>query len=270
MQLRILHRTAYRYEEPVKYTAQALRLTPRREGQQRVLSWAIHAPGRRIEQVDAHGNVTHWLTLESPHKEIEIIVSGSVEVATEGALMPHEGPLSPLAYLASTPLTAPDSAIGVLSRQYLNGSATARDRLYALAGGVQERVRYQKGSTSVEDTASAALARGKGVCQDQAHVFISACRLAGIPARYVSGYLYDAAGADGGTAASHAWVDAWLSDAKAWVGIDVTHREPIGVHHCRLAVGRDYLDAAPVRGIRRGGGHEKMDVDVTVSKAADQ
>jgi transglutaminase-like putative cysteine protease len=270
MQLRILHRTAYRYEEPVKYTAQALRLTPRREGQQRVLSWAIHAPGRRIEQVDAHGNVTHLLTLESPHKEIEIIVSGTVEVATEGAPMPHEGPLSPLAYLASTPLTAPDSAIGVLSREYLDRSAPARDRLYALAGGVQERVRYQKGSTSVEDTASAALARGKGVCQDQAHVFISACRLAGIPARYVSGYLYDGAGEDGGTAASHAWVDAWLSDVKAWVGIDVTHREPTGVHHCRLAVGRDYLDAAPVRGVRRGGGHEKMDVDVTVSKAADQ
>ena len=76
MQLRILHRTAYRYDEPVKYSAQALRLTPRREGQQRVLSWAIHAPGRRIEQVDAHGNVTHLLTLEDPHKEIEIVVSG--------------------------------------------------------------------------------------------------------------------------------------------------------------------------------------------------
>jgi transglutaminase-like putative cysteine protease len=270
MQLRILHRTAYRYAEPVKYSAQALRLTPRREGQQRVLSWAIHAPGRRIEQVDAHGNVTHLLTLENPHKEIEIIVSGSVEVAVEGALVPHEGPLSPLAYLASTPLTASDAAIGALAREHLEGKAAMRERLYALAGGIQERVRYQKGSTTVEDTACAALARGKGVCQDQAHVFISACRTAGMPARYVSGYLYDVAGDDGGTAASHAWVDVWLSDARAWLGIDVTHGAPTGLHHCRLAVGRDYLDAAPVRGVRRGGGHEKMDVDVTVSKAADQ
>jgi transglutaminase-like putative cysteine protease len=269
MQLRILHRTAYRYDEPVKYSAQALRLTPRREGQQRVLNWAIHAPGRRIEQVDAHGNVTHLLTLEDPHKEIEIVVSGSVEVAHEGALMPHEGPLSPLAYLATTPLTAADAAINALSREYLDGSGSTRDRLYALAGGVQQRVKYHKGSTSVEDTASAALARGKGVCQDQAHVFISACRAAGIPARYVSGYLYDGSEA-GGDAASHAWVDAWLPDAKAWLGVDVTHREPTGVQHCRLAVGRDYLDAAPVRGVRRGGGREMMDVDVTVSKAADQ
>jgi transglutaminase-like putative cysteine protease len=269
MQLRILHRTVYRYEEPVKYSAQALRLTPRREGQQRVLSWAIHAPGRRIEQVDAHGNVTHLLTLEDPHKEIEIVVSGSVEVAHEGALVPHEGPLSPLAYLASTPLTAADAAISTLAHEYLDGSGSVRDRLYALAGGVRERVKYQKGSTRVEDTASAALARGKGVCQDQAHVFISACRAAGIPARYVSGYLY-AGTEEGGDAASHAWVDAWLGDAKAWLGVDVTHREPAGVQHCRLAVGRDYLDAAPVRGVRRGGGREMMDVDVTVSKAADQ
>jgi transglutaminase-like putative cysteine protease len=279
MQLRILHRTAYRYDEPVKYSAQALRLTPRREGQQRVLSWAIHAPGRRIEQVDAHGNVTHLLTLEEPHKEIEIVVSGSVEVAHAGALLAHEGPLSPLAYLASTPLTAADTAITSLAQEYLNGSGSVRDRLYALAGGVQERVIYQKGSTSVDDTAAAALARGKGVCQDQAHVFISACRVAGIPARYVSGYLYedgngssdgDGAAEEVAQAASHAWVDAWLGDSKAWLAVDVTHREPTGVQHCRLAVGRDYLDAAPVRGVRRGGGREMMDVDVTVSKAADQ
>jgi transglutaminase-like putative cysteine protease len=270
MQLRILHRTAYRYDEPVKYSAQALRLTPRREGQQRVLAWAIHAPGRRIEQVDAHGNVTHLLTLEDPHKEIEIVVSGAVEVAHDGALMPHEGPLSPLAYLASTPLTAADAAISSLARDCLNGSGSMRDRLYALAGGVQESVQYQKGSTTVEDSAAAALARGKGVCQDQAHVFISACRAMGIPARYVSGYLYDSSVDGEDSAASHAWVDVWLSDSKAWLGVDVTHRELAGMQHCRLAVGRDYLDAAPVRGVRRGGGREMMDVDVTVSKAADQ
>ena len=69
MQLHIQHRTTYRYEEPVKYTAQTLRLTPRREGQQRTLSWSIRAPGRRTEQLDAHGNITHLLTLEEPHRE---------------------------------------------------------------------------------------------------------------------------------------------------------------------------------------------------------
>jgi transglutaminase-like putative cysteine protease len=270
MQLRILHRTAYRYDEPVKYSAQALRLTPRREGRQRVLGWSMQAPGRRIEQVDAHGNVTHLLTVEDPHKEIEIVVTGDVEVGGEGELLPHEGPLSPLAYLFATPLTVANDSLAALSKQYLGGTEPLRDKLYALAGGIGERVRYQKGATNVEDSAAAALTRGEGVCQDQAHVFISCCRAAGIPVRYVSGYLYSGNGSSGGTAASHAWVDAWIAESKSWLGIDVTHREPTGVHHCRLAVGRDYLDAAPVRGVRRGGGREMMDVDVLVSKASDQ
>src|SRR5215470_18712824 len=117
MQLRILHRTAYHYDEPVKYSAQALRLTPRRDGSQRVLSWGIHAPGRRIEQVDAHGNVTHLLTVEDPHQDIEIVVTGDVEVATEGELVAHEGPLSPLAYLFATPLTVANDAITLLAKE---------------------------------------------------------------------------------------------------------------------------------------------------------
>ncbi len=215
MQLRIRHRTAYRYDEPVKYSAQALRLTPRREGRQRVLSWSMQAPGRRIEQIDAHGNVTHLLTVEDPHTEIEIVVTGDVEVTGEAELLPHEGPLSPLAYLFATPLTVSNEAIGNISTQYLAGTEPLRERLFALASGVGERVRYQKGATSVEDSAAAVLVRGEGVCQDQAHVFIACCRAAGIPARYVSGYLYSGNSESAGTAASHAWVDVWLPESKA-------------------------------------------------------
>jgi transglutaminase-like putative cysteine protease len=273
MQLRIRHRTAYRYDESVKYSAQALRLTPRREGRQRVLAWTIHAPGRRTEQLDAHGNVTHLLTLEDPHRQIEIVVSGTVEVEGDDGAVRHEGPLSPMAYLAITPLTLADAAIAELAREHLTpGAKPLAERLQALAGAVQSRVEYQKGSTSVEDTAIAALARGKGVCQDQAHVFIACCRVAGVPARYVSGYLYDPSGDPGyaSAAASHAWIDAWDEKLNLWLGIDVTHAEPAGAKYCRLAVGRDYLDAAPVRGVRRGGGREIMSVDVTVEKAQDQ
>lgn len=269
VQLRIRHRTSYRYDEPVKYTAQALRLTPRREGRQRILSWSIQAPGRRTEQLDAHGNLTHLLTVEEPHREIEIVVCGAVESAGEDDILPNEGPLSPLAYLANTPLTLANDAIAKLASDSLAGSDPLRDRLYRLADGVRQGVRYRTGSTSVEDSAAAALERGEGVCQDQAHVFISCCRSMGIPARYVSGYLYSG-GNDADSAASHAWADAWIAELKGWIGIDVTHREPAGLQHCRLAVGRDYLDAAPVRGVRRGGGHEKMDVDVTVLKVVEQ
>ena len=267
MQLHILHRTSYRYEEPVKYTAQTLRLTPRREGAQRVLSWSIRAPGRRTEQVDAHGNITHLLTLEQPHRAVEIEVRGVVEMTAEEEFVRFDGTLSPLAYLAPTPLTTANEGMAALAREHLAGSGRLRERLYGLAGGVYEKVRYMPGTTSVEDSAANAFVRGQGVCQDQAHVFIACCRAAGIPARYVSGYICSVDGAD---SASHAWVDAWLEEQQGWLGIDVTHVKPMGTKHCRLAVGRDYLDAAPVRGVRRGGGREVMHVSVHATSSSDQ
>jgi transglutaminase-like putative cysteine protease len=267
MQLRIIHRTTYRYEEPVKYTAQMLRLTPRREGSQWVLSWALRAPGRRTEQTDAHGNITHLLTLEEPHREIQIEVRGVVEMIGDEEFVSFDGTLSPLAYLAPTALTVPSPEMVSLARAHLCGTGSLRERLYRLAGGVYERVRYTPGTTSVEDSAAVVFARGQGVCQDQAHVFVACCRAGGIPARYVSGYLCSV---DGSDSASHAWVDAWLEDAQGWVGIDVTHLKPMGPKHCRLAVGRDYLDAAPVRGVRRGGGHEVMDVSVAAMSSGEQ
>jgi transglutaminase-like putative cysteine protease len=264
MQLHIQHRTTYRYDEPVKYTAQVLRLTPRREGAQRTLSWNIRAPGRRTEQLDAHGNITHMLTLEEPHRTIEIDVRGVVELTGDEDFVHFDGTLSPLAYLAPTPLTSSNARMTALARERLAGAGPLRERLYRLAAGVYETVRYMPGTTSVEDSAAQVFARGQGVCQDQAHVFIACCRSAGIPARYVSGYLCSV---DGPHSASHAWVDAWLEDAQGWLSIDITHLKPMGDHHCRLAVGRDYLDAAPVRGIRRGGGGEALDVSVVATSA---
>lgn len=260
MQLTISHRTTYRYATPVKYTAQALRLTPRRDGGQRVLAWSIQAPGRRSEQIDAHGNVAHLLTLEAPHRQIDIAVAGTVEVPEPLALLPNDGPLSPLAYLAPTPLTTPDQHIETLAARHLAGRGALSERLLDLAASVCEAVRYRPGVTQVDDPAVVALARGEGVCQDQAHVMLACCRALGLPARYVSGYLCSDTAAG---SASHAWVDIWLEAAKAWQSLDVTHVSPPGPGHCRLAVGRDYLDAAPVRGIRRGGGEESMAVQVS-------
>jgi transglutaminase-like putative cysteine protease len=267
MQVRISHRTTYRYQEPVKYTAQTLRLTPRRDGEQHTLAWSIQAPGRRAEQVDAYGNIMHLLTLEEPHTEISIVVFGVVEIAPARDVLREQGALSPLAYLAPTALTAASERILALAREHLQGHGPLRQRLYDLASGVCAKVRYQPGTTTVEDPAAAALERGEGVCQDQAHVLIACCRSMGIPARYVSGYLCSE---HAGETASHAWAEAWLSDAQGWHGIDVTHMEPAGVRHCRLAVGRDYLDAAPIRGVRRGGGPEVMDVSLTATSIDSQ
>jgi transglutaminase-like putative cysteine protease len=98
-------------------------------------------------------------------------------------------------------------------------------------------------------------------------VFVACCRAAGVPARYVSGYFH-AGPAE--SIASHAWVDAWLGPVQGWLSLDVTHGELTGSRHCRIAVGRDYLDAAPVRGVRRGGGAESMHVAVNVSHGDQQ
>jgi transglutaminase-like putative cysteine protease len=269
MHLHIRHETLYRYGEPVKRSVQNLRLTPRREPIQRALSWDIEAPGRHHAQIDAYGNVVHLLTLDEPHREIRIVVKGVVETEdAEGLVLADDGKLSPLAYVAETPLTRADDALVKFASQRLGTSGDAMARFMSLAHAVCEAVQYEKGATDVHESAANAFARGKGVCQDHAHVFIACCRSAGIPARYVSGYLYT--GKDG-EVASHAWVDVWLGrDYGGWMSLDVTHRTLAAGRHCRLAIGRDYLDACPVRGVRRGGGNEQMHVSVSVAASAQQ
>jgi transglutaminase-like putative cysteine protease len=265
VRLTIRHETVYHYSQSVKQATQLLRLTPRREPRQSVRYWRVRAPGRRVEQLDAYGNVTHLLTLDEPHTALAIAVEGEVEIIDEPELG-NDGALNPLAYLAPTRLTTADAAIRALAADHLrSGPVASRSALQELADAIHDRVAYRPGATDVEETAAEALARGQGVCQDHAHVLIACCRAAGVPARYVSGYFCSGSGTD---LASHAWVDVWLVDDQRWRSVDVTHRRPAGTAHCRLAVGRDYLDAAPVRGIRRGGGEEQLAVRVQISGAA--
>ncbi|RPI16542.1 MAG: transglutaminase family protein [Lysobacterales bacterium] len=263
MHLHIRHETRYVYEEPVSYSIQALKLTPRTDAGQRVLNWRVAAPGERLEQVDPYGNLTHFVTLESPHRELRIVVEGTADIGLGDAPTEPGGPALPaLAYLASTRLTRPDATLREFARRHLGRHPPSRATLMDLVAGVRSAVAYEPGITNVTHTAAEAVDLGVGVCQDQAHVFVACCRAAGVPARYVSGYFH---GGDEGEVASHAWADAWLGDGTGWLSLDVTHGEVAGSRHCRLAVGRDYLDAAPVRGVRRGGGEETMTVTVSVS-----
>jgi transglutaminase-like putative cysteine protease len=264
MQMHIRHETRYRYERPVKYSVQSLHLTPRRDPSQRALTWTINAPGRRLEQVDAYGNISHLLTIDEPHREIQIVVHGVVEtVDSEGRQ--DDGPLSPLAYLAPTKLTAPNDDLKAFAQSTLNKVTEPRARAQALADAVFDAVRYKPGTSDVQDSAAVAFKNREGVCQDHAHVYLASARSVGIPARYVSGYLFTG---DTNDAASHAWVDVWLGNDIGWQSMDVTHKRPAVRTYCRLAVGRDYLDAAPVRGVRQGGGGEKMEANVLVAESA--
>jgi transglutaminase-like putative cysteine protease len=265
MLLHIHHETTYRYDRPVKHSVQSLRLTPRTESGQRVLSWALHTPGRRSQQLDAHGNVMHLLTLDEPHDDIVLTVTGTVETEeVAGAVASDRGRLSPLVYLPETRLTSTDGALREFARRHAS-PAPDRDAALQLATAVRDAMDYVPGVTAVSDTAAQAFSLGRGVCQDHAQVMIACCREVGVPARYVSGYLLTDQDEH---IASHAWVDVWIAAEAAWFAVDVTNGRPGGVHHCRLAVGRDYLDACPVRGVRRGGGNESMSAHVAVSGAA--
>jgi transglutaminase-like putative cysteine protease len=266
MQMHIRHETRYRYDRPVKYSVQSLHLTPRRDLSQRALSWNIAAPGRRLEQIDAHGNISHLLTIEEPHREIRIVVHGVVETADTEARQ-DDGPLSPLAYLAPTQLTLPNDELKSFAQLAVSQVTEPRERAQALAEAVFGAVRYKSDTSDVQDSAAVAFKSGEGVCQDHAHVFIASARAIGMPARYVSGYLYTG---DAKDAASHAWADIWLGAEIGWHSMDVTHKRPAVRTYCRLAVGRDYLDAAPVRGMRQGGGSEKMEANVLVAESAQQ
>ena len=263
MNLHIRHETVYTYEDPVSYSIQALKLTPRADPGQRIVTWRVSAPGDRLDQVDPYGNVTHVVTLETPHRELRIVVEGIAEIGDGvGPAVPESDSLSPLAYLAPTALTRPNLALHDLAVHHLGRHPPTAHALMDLVAGIRDAVDYVPGITDVKHSAAEALDLGLGVCQDQAHVLVACCRSVGVPARYVSGYFQ---GGHVGEVASHAWADVWLGSELGWTSLDVTHAEVAGARHCRLAVGRDYLDAAPVRGVRRGGGRESMAVTVTVT-----
>jgi transglutaminase-like putative cysteine protease len=260
MRLSILHRTVYRYTAPVVYSIQQLRLTPRAEPHQRTLRWRLHAPAPLTPTNDAYGNLMHTLTITEAHGDVHIEARGEVEVdpLVMGRLDEVGGGVPPESFLAPTLLTEADGAITEFAhRELLRQDA---DGLLEFAHRVCGAVSYEPGTTEVTSTASQALALGRGVCQDHAHLFIACCRVREVPARYVSGYVHPG---DAPHAASHAWVDVYLAD-QGWISIDVTHRMFASDHLCRLAVGRDYASAGPVRGVRIGGGEETMDVRVNI------
>ena len=275
MRLEIRHETFYRYSTMANYSIEYLRLTPRTEGGQRTLSWSIDAPGRRWRQSDAYGNSLLVISITEPHDEVRVVAQGRVETTDErGMILPHDCAVPPLAFALPTPLTYSDAAIGALAQHVLRArepGASLRGGLEALMQAIVDAMAYVRGTTDVNATAAEALAKGAGVCQDMTHVFLAACRQAGLPSRYVSGYLLDA---PHHAPSSHAWAEAWIPEANrgagAWLGFDVTHNRLAGPELCRLAVGRDYMDASPVRGMRFGGSEEDMKVTVSVAGAQTQ
>ncbi len=269
MLLDIFHETLYRYAVPATYSVQVIRLWPRADSGQRVLDWTLEIPGRRWHHVDAFGNIVYVSSLTDKHDELRVIARGQVETLDEtGLLRAHDMAVPPLAFALPTRLTAVAGevetvAAGVFGRAH--GLQLAEPKaMQALMETIYGRVAYVQGVTDVHATAAEVLEQRQGVCQDMTHVFLACCRARGVAARYVSGYLLT----DAAHAASHAWAEAWLPAANrgagAWLGFDLTHNRLAGPELCRLAVGRDYADASPLRGIHVGGGGEELQVRVAV------
>jgi transglutaminase-like putative cysteine protease len=271
MRLTVVHRTVYRYTEPIRYAIQTLRLEPRPYEGLTVLNWRVEGGGPRPlpRFIDGLGNVVHCQTIDRPHIEATITVNGEVETRRDdGVVLGTVEPLPPLFFLRATPLTTPNAAITDLARDGVAGKDLI-ENLHALMNRVRDRLDYRPGATDSATSAADALAQGIGVCQDHAHLFIAAARALDIPARYVSGYLWtgdDSQPFD----ASHAWAEAFVPEL-GWLGFDPANRICPTENYIRVAVGLDYSAAAPVRGLRRGPAEESLSVEVHVRRTgADQ
>jgi transglutaminase-like putative cysteine protease len=264
MKLRVQHQTVYRYEKPIPYSIQTLRVSPRPYEGCAVLNWSVRGEGRRElpSLIDGFGNLTHCHTVTRPHTEMTLAVEGEVETTdTAGVVRGAAEPLPPLFFLRETALTAPHPAIAALAAK-AGGAPAVLARLHSLMSAVRDAMDYQLGVTDVQTAAADALQKGAGVCQDHAHVFIAAAKTLGIPARYVGGYLWT--GPEGRNYdASHAWAEAFVPDL-GWVGFDAANRICPTASYIRASVGLDYWSAAPVRGVRKGVSAETLAVKVTV------
>ncbi len=268
MILTVLHKTRYDFAAPVGGIVQSLRLTPAKSESQHVLDWCIEVPGAVLGTPlrDGAGDILQTVSVRAPSEQIEVTVRGTVETNdTAGILRGHRERVPPRAYLRGTIRTEANRAIMDLVEATLAPmqSATALERAHALSAAVSDALPYAPGSTDAHTTAADAMTAGKGVCQDHAQVLIACAHLAGLPARYVSGYLN--ATEDGSPhEASHAWAEIFI-DGLGWVGFDAANKCCPNDQYIRLGSGLDAQDAAPIRGLVLGGSEEELDVSVQIA-----
>ena len=272
MRIHIEHETVFSYSQPVREAIGEARLRPRDDAGQRLLGFRLaldpHAPADPVS--DRFGNIIHCYSVLPAHRRL--VVTATSEVETSAAALSAAPALTPLeqhSFTAASQYAPFTDDLLAFARAVTPADAddpetTAR----ALAGAIYASCAYEPGSTDISTTADAVLAGRRGVCQDFAHLLIALCRGLGMPARYVSGYLYDADKPADAILASHAWTEVYLN-GRGWLGLDPTHDRATGALYTRVAIGRDYADAAPVRGIYQGDAKETLEVRVRM-RAAEQ
>ncbi len=266
MQLTISHKTRYVYDEPVPYGMQQVRLTPKQRATQEIINWQVEIDGGREELKfeDQHRNTVLLVLFEADRREFNVNCSGEVVTKDTNGILGEQRGFAPEWYFQrDTALTRAGPNVRKLIKTVSGTDETGVGLLHALSSEIGAQVSYQIGETHVGTTAENALADGKGVCQDHVHVFLSAARIMGFPARYVSGYLMmnDRVEQD----ATHAWAEAHVG-GLGWVGFDVANGISPDERYVCAATGLDYREAGPGSGMRLGDGGESLYVDVQVQQ----
>ena len=279
----VRHTTTFRYEPAVRESLMEVRLQPRSDGDQRCLSFdlKVDPPASVMQYRDFLGNVVHHFDIAAPHSQLTVAAQSSVEVQLApaprvadcgdwndlDALMANGDSwemLLPSHFARSTP-ELEELAQELKCERRGNPLAL----LTELNAAIYRLFAYVPQSTKVDSPIEDALRTRQGVCQDFAHIMIALVRRLNIPCRYVSGYMFhrDEKEKDRSLeGASHAWIEA-LVPRLGWVAFDPTNNLVGGDRHIRVAIGRDYADVPPTRGVYKGEAQSELSVSVTVSPA---
>jgi transglutaminase-like putative cysteine protease len=265
MKLEIVHTTRYRYTGPIAETVMEVRLQPMDGSGQRCLDFQLElSHGVEAQSyLDGYGNHVHYFNLVRPHTNLNVTSRSVVETGLQAEPeMGDEGLVEDFLRFRS-PVKDVEGVRELAGRHAItnvDSPQAVEAALDELTLAISREFTYDRTVTTVYSAVDDVLALKAGVCQDFAHLFIAAARCMGVPARYVSGYIHDP-GVTGHAVASHAWAEAWVP-ARGWVGFDATHPIRTTEHHVRLAVGRDYTDAAPTRGVYVGSATGTMAIRV--------
>jgi transglutaminase-like putative cysteine protease len=278
--LQVVHTTRVSYSAPVRASFNEARMTPLTIPAQVTLESRVTA-GQGVTvwtYCDYWGTFVSVFDITDPHESLVVRAQATVE--TGQGLADEAPPRLPwaqlraqtasgrlLEFLMPTPLTTvtPDVAATVVDAVR---DADPAEAATEIAARVRSQVSYMAGATGVRTNAQEAWDQGQGVCQDMAHLTVALLREAGLPARYVSGYLHADPSAEPGQTAvgeSHAWVEYW---AGSWLPCDPTSGAPVRERHVVVARGRDYLDIPPLKGIYHGAPTSALDVTVEVTRLA--
>jgi transglutaminase-like putative cysteine protease len=281
MRYTIVHRTRYRYPVPVHESHTIVHLQPRSDLSQYCTRYElIVVPRSRVfTYSDRYGNDVQHFGVLPEHKLLDVVARSQVVTVRGEPTAPEPLPRRLIDddptrdelwdFLHESTYIHFDAELDALAAEV--GEPGPDDDVAAWLGHashhIHETFTYGTGVTSVHATVAESIGLRSGVCQDFAHVLVALCRRAGIPARYVSGYVHSGGGEMLGAEASHAWAEAYLGP-RGWVGVDPTNDTWIGDQFVRIAMGRDYRDVSPVRGVYRGASASTMSVDVAVEALA--